>query len=113
MKPEIKERWVAALRSGEYLPARGFLRRDNCFCGLGVLCDLAAQDGVVQWSGPVHGIYSIGCATQSLPSQVVEWSGVPDCSPTVSRSGKKPLLTELNDSGVSFSELADLIEAQL
>lgn len=59
MNPEIKERWVAALRSGEYQQGFGQLRVRNYeasigeplyrYCCLGVLCDLAAQDAVGHW----------------------------------------------------------------
>ena len=43
MNPEIKAKWVAALRSGEYKQAKGQLRIGNSFCCLGVLCNLHAQ----------------------------------------------------------------------
>lgn len=40
MNPEVKERWVAALRSGKYRQTRGTLNEgDVSFCCLGVLCD--------------------------------------------------------------------------
>lgn len=44
MKPKIKEKWIAALRSGEYTQGRMVLRdSDNNFCCLGVLCNLHAK----------------------------------------------------------------------
>jgi hypothetical protein len=54
MNPEVKARWVAALRSGEYRQGFGRLRRPEigdafCFCALGALIDLAAQEGKVTW----------------------------------------------------------------
>jgi hypothetical protein len=40
LNPELKARWVAALRSSEYKQGRYLLRNDeNEFCCLGVLCD--------------------------------------------------------------------------
>jgi hypothetical protein len=54
LKPEIKEMWLKALRSGEYTQGQGHLHRIDetpseevhTFCCLGVLCDLAVKNGV-------------------------------------------------------------------
>ena len=48
MKRDIAEKWVAALRSGEYRQGVGLLQAPNTkeFCCLGVLCELAIKDGV-------------------------------------------------------------------
>lgn len=49
MSPELKAKWVAALRSGEYKQGREVLRNGDQFCCLGVLCDiigLEVLDGV-------------------------------------------------------------------
>lgn len=57
MKPEIKKKWVDALRSGEYEQGKWKLTRiddytdsigqgKERFCVLGVLCDLAVKDGL-------------------------------------------------------------------
>ena len=44
LKPEVKQQWIAALRSGEYKQAFGGLRNHhNAMCCLGVLCNLHAQ----------------------------------------------------------------------
>src|SRR3954466_4218538 len=52
LRPEVKEKWVAALRSGEYKQGRSYLHSQNPdgedrFCCLGVLCELAVQEGRV------------------------------------------------------------------
>jgi hypothetical protein len=44
MKKEIRDRWVTALRSGEYEQGRHDLRRGDEFCCLGVLCDVMNID---------------------------------------------------------------------
>lgn len=41
MKPALKTKWVEALRSGGYKQGFGQLKRDDAFCCLGVLCDVA------------------------------------------------------------------------
>lgn len=51
MKKDIKDKWIAALRSGEYDQTKGVLRREDdegraSYCCLGVLCELARLDGV-------------------------------------------------------------------
>lgn len=52
MNPEIKARWVAALRSGQYRQGKGRLCCEmgggSSYCCLGVLCEIAVQDGIVQ-----------------------------------------------------------------
>lgn len=46
MSPELKEKWVAALRSGKYKQGKKVLRTyENTFCCLGVLCDIANPNG--------------------------------------------------------------------
>lgn len=41
MTPELKARWVAALRSGQYAQGKGQLRRfDDTYCCLGVLANV-------------------------------------------------------------------------
>lgn len=41
MNPEIKAKWLEALRSGNYKQGTGRLRKaDNSYCCLGVLCDV-------------------------------------------------------------------------
>ncbi len=42
---DLRARWIAALRSGEYKQARGKLRDGNAMCCLGVLCDVADPRG--------------------------------------------------------------------
>lgn len=44
MKTELKQKWLDALRSGKYKQGKGLLRdRNDCFCCLGVLCDVAGM----------------------------------------------------------------------
>lgn len=43
--PAFKERWVKALRSGEYQQTQGVLTTLSEFCCLGVACDLLDPDG--------------------------------------------------------------------
>lgn len=49
MKPELKDQWISALESGEYSKTEGHLRDEDGFCALGVLADLAVQQGLGKW----------------------------------------------------------------
>ena len=37
----LKDKWIAALRSGKYKQGKGALQRNESFCCLGVLCEVA------------------------------------------------------------------------
>lgn len=119
MKPEIKAKWVAALRSGEYKQGREALRIGDRFCCLGVLCDLHAKDTGEQWKKYYEDEFSYGedGQTSMLPVEVAKWAG---CSPSPQAAGKK--LWRHNDgrdagadrcAPLTFPQIAYLIEANL
>ena len=113
MKQDIKERWVAALRSGGYKQGMGALNDgQGNFCCLGVLCDLAIKEGIqmevtLDASGVTDVLHYDGYSG-TLPPAVQHWANLPN-RPSV-REGS---LAALNDSGMSFAEIADLIEEGL
>lgn len=132
MNPEIKKRWTDALRSGNYQQTTGVLHRfkdDNVgYCCLGVLCDLAAQEGVVneRQDGYEYSIFEDnirptydGSATE-LPLSVQEWAGFEkyESNPTfknqwVNSTGHGfNTLAEVNDNGGTFEDIAKIIEEQ-
>jgi hypothetical protein len=130
MNPKIKQRWVAALRSGEYAPLRDALAaladvpgQPKERCCLGVLCDLAMEDGVVTKDCGNYVGNQIGDWSDShLPRAVVEWAGLDGPSPTLPMNlgpeddgmdyaGAE--LAELNDGGTSWEVIAALIEERL
>lgn len=114
MKENIKDVWLAALRSGEYKQGIGSLKEDNRYCCLGVLCDLAAKDGIGDWCGKMfHDTdgYKYNFDDFILTDGVRIWAGMRD------RSGYFPethpyrgSLSEVNDAGVPFPQIANLIE---
>src|SRR5262245_4806051 len=101
MKRELRDQWCAALRSGEYVQGKRLLRYDTCdgtglvlFCCLGVLrhiCDPHDRRAEVFISG------------QFLAEKQLRQYGL-------SHAQQKELASA-NDSGESFGEIADLIEA--
>jgi len=112
MNPQIKQKWVSALRSGEYQQGQCYLRTDNGFCCLGVLCDLYAKENNVEWNLVNNGhTYEFQDKESYLPSSVRKWAGVEGCNPHINDGESN--LSVLNDSGSTFNEIADLIEEHL
>lgn len=107
MKPEIKERWVAALRSGEYEQATGGLRTKDKFCAGGVLCDVVG----VEWEKPhetLNWYMAIFNGEQdggAIPPTLLRYL---DLTYEAMRS-----IERLNDKETPFAEIADYIEANL
>lgn len=129
MNKNIKKRWVAALRSGDYQQGRFYLqtidKHGSRFCCLGVLCDLAEQDGVVEQAEPfasedgekIHLVYNDpsptgvdGRTASVLPRAVQKWSGLDSAQPVLHGRHEAYDLIGLNDSGASFECIADIIE---
>jgi hypothetical protein len=129
MSPEVKTKWLTALRSGEYEQGYGNLRRDHNnhkrFCPLGVLCDLAVKEGITTESSVnektrngdyIITLYDYDNIESVLPRSVRQWAALDFADPIL----KQPLLhrtgtiTLLNDYyHCNFSEIADMIEEQL
>lgn len=123
MNPEVKARWVAALRSGEYKQTTGCLSRADGFCCLGVLCDLHAKETGTLWTEgdtkrSYFGVWAV------LPPAVGDWASLSEeLGGTVVIGGEEAALTEHNDGITSerkrtdvkrtFSEIATAIEEQL
>lgn len=135
MNPEIKERWVAALRSGDYTQTRGALHRVEDYtdtagefypagmCCLGVLCDLyiKAEVGPERWHTDPDRRHRAGFGLSGtsnrigLPTHsVVEWAGLsPSFDLTPEDEESELVLPHLNDGGKTFDQIADLIERYL
>jgi hypothetical protein len=110
MNPQIKQKWVSALRSGEYQQGQYCLRTEDKFCCLGVLCDLYGKENNVEWDlVNDDGNYEFSYHSERLPLFVVGWAGVGNDNPEICETS----LAELNDTGSTFNEIADLIEEHL
>ncbi len=99
MKYEIAMKWVEALRSGNYKQGTGYLKNNDKFCCLGVLCDIS-QLG--EWDG---NYYENKLST--LPNKVREWAGMN--SDLGENYELKNTLSNYNDTGYSFEKIADII----
>lgn len=118
MKQEIKEKWLKALRSGEYSQTKGVLRDANGFCCLGVLCDLHQKETPnAKWVDDNIRFYNDGkMITHGILSEkVMEWSGLNNTNPSVfdNMNLKFIPLATLNDDGRTFNAIANLIEKDL
>jgi hypothetical protein len=126
LNEEIKARWTAALRSGDYEQGFTLLQSEGKFCCLGVLCELAVADGIVTTSEGA-GISGVPCvryrsndldgSITSLPVAVLRWADLPGADPYVEDPNDVDRvfsLTEWNDDmKVDFPRIADIIEASL
>lgn len=103
MNPDIKKRWITALRSGEYKQGKNTLRpTEDTYCCLGVLCDLyILEHSREDWEG---------LESQAvLPHAVVKWAELTSPDPFV----REHTLASFNDKGTSFEDLAAIIQEDL
>ena len=99
---EFYQKWIAALRSGNY--AQGFCKlrsKDDCFCVLGVACDVINPKGWVLVSERLYGFRFNGSVYGGfLPQRFHDEIGVCDRA-----------MMYLNDAGrLTFEQLADRVE---
>lgn len=106
MNQEIKQEWVAALRSGKYQQGQGLLRtKDNRFCCLGVLCDVVKPRLNADWEQSGSYITFMG-GIVGLPTEVVDFVNL--------SWPQTDILIRMNDAnGKVFAEIADYIEKEL
>jgi hypothetical protein len=101
MTLDLKRKWIAALRSGEYRQAQNGLRTSDGYCCLGVLCDIVDPDG---WSQTNVGAYRHPLGT---------WDGflISISALGMERIPNQYDLAEKNDSeGWTFEQISDYIE---
>jgi hypothetical protein len=115
MNPEIKAKWVEALRSGKYSQTQHVLRNENGMCCLGVLADIVDPEG---WARDGEDWEHHKCI--DLPAaDFCEQVGLPvPHNPYDYLDEKMPVvittrLAGMNDSGQTFAEIADVIEKEL
>lgn len=112
MIENIVEDWVAALRSGNYKQGNSWLRVNDLYCCLGVLCDLVNPRA---WERQHNDIIFYHGGKQCFPD-----SDIYDAIATASGVSYGRIdslfkeLSDLNDEeGLTFNEIADVIEREL
>lgn len=109
MKQDIKQRWVEALRSGNYEQGQGVLRtEDDTYCCLGVLCNLVdPENWTLRASYYVYG--KAGGLRQNvsfLPDEVRVEVGI--------TADEQAELVQMNDTqNAPFEDIARWIEENL
>jgi hypothetical protein len=140
MNQEVKAQWVQALRSSEYEQGKGALHiisgdGKHRYCCLGVLCELAVKAGVAEVISnqpqnykftdsvfPGDSLVRYGSRVDIekssnwsqvaiLPESVMRWAGLGDKHGWTRPNGDS--LAGLNDAGVGFDVIADLIKVNL
>ena len=109
LKPEVKEKWLAALRSGNYKQTQNRLKRNDTFCCLGVLCDISGQgEWVFNNPGdqPLYMFSVLDSSVTGLPVGIIKWA-----FDSYEYNSEVDKVIIMNDRGVSFKKIADHIEA--
>ena len=133
MNQEILKQWLEALRSGEYKQTKGALMKstayppsfekepERCYCCLGVLTELYRKEKTdFDWelescskekSGKVRGTF-IG-EKDFLHEDIMNWCGLEEADPGVNFDADDgpDSVADLNDSGRTFADIADMLEA--
>lgn len=122
MKKRIKNKWIKALRSGDYKQTQGTLRDNVGFCCLGVLCNIHAQEHPEIAAKEKDIGYYLG-QSGHLPKEVVDWAGLSKAvhgdnyddgegtDINVTYRDKETTLVVLNDTEkLSFKKIARVIE---
>lgn len=121
MDSEIKAEWISRLRSGEYVQGQKSLAwsgigRDMEYCCLGVLCEIASKRGITTKSS-VRSDFNIEILyfdneSHYLPDAVTEWAKVERHGAVMTALGERSwdTLASANDEGLTFDQIADLIE---
>ena len=118
MKPEIKQKWVEALRSGEYSQGKLSLYDGTNYCCLGVLCNLYMNEKNETWyylTGEIcSDSYYCNGESELLPEYVMDWAELNRQDPLVNENSLHfNSLVGLNDTlNYTFAQIADVIEAQ-
>ena len=106
MKKVIADMWIQALTSGEYKQTESAIRINDNFCCLGVLCNIHAQNHPEIAKKQKFKFEYMGY-NDFLPPAVVKWAGMK--SNDGEYSVNQASLSEWNDHGYSFQEIAQII----
>lgn len=118
MNKEIADKWTKELRSDKYRQGKRMLKTaGNEFCCLGVLCEIyhaETKEGKWEWGGwndkKPHFMIDNEVVMSMLPDKVLAWAEMKDELGSFIGTDKVSLAS-YNDSGYTFKEIADIIEA--
>lgn len=108
---ENRKKWVKALRSGKYDQGRSYLKRSDKYCCLGVACEVAGLIGEPSNKNPQ--IIYFDNEKAFLPTSVMSFLGLSsDYGRYDTGYSHEISLAGQNDKGLTFKEIADIIEAE-
>ena len=126
MKKLWADKWVAALRSGNYKQTQGRLKKEDAFCCLGVLCDIVKDKVKGKWVKTEEASYYAGAdifaienglknEDEIIPEEVMNLTGLKTPSGHLAKkenlAGDIDSLVDLNDAQkYNFEQIADVIE---
>lgn len=131
MNEDVRWLWIDALRSGKYAQRRFYMStfdgREGFWrhCPLGILCELAVQEGIVDYEDQKISFsdkrkndylliraYGAEKAEILLPREVLEWAELKTAdSPYLSYENSFNTVSSLNDSGEhTFEDIAEMLE---
>jgi len=113
MNPEIKAKWVAALRDPSRKQIKGRLRRGDGMCCLGVLCDVVDATG---WQAHVYDhdvVYAHIDETAMPAAYVSDVVGFNVSYARLTLNDRTEVAAVHNDEfGATFLQIADAVEEQ-
>lgn len=120
---EAETKLVAALRSGKYTQTKGRLRDNKGYCCLGVACDVLGKGEWIKDNYNNRYTYHSSpddCSHAILPNEIqnmLDWAADNGRVQKVYKKGNPvdgsdylTCLAEFNDAGMTFEEIADIIE---
>lgn len=110
------QKWVKALRSGKYKQTKEFLHDQNGFCCLGVACEVYNQEMKrlhkkqleTKLNNNTYETVSYNNYDTILPPKVRAWLNLSSKTGTYNDGD----LSEMNDRGLTFKQIANVIERQ-
>lgn len=115
MKPQIKEKWLIALKSRKYAHGNGFLKfldSEGClvYCAGGVLCEVHSEETGEDWGDCVLQSNVVSACAYlenrgTIPLTVIEWAGLDNL--------KAGYIYSRSDSADNFDSVIEYIEREL
>lgn len=123
MNKEIKEKWITALKSGDYAKGINQLKTENydsdlnktgdSYCCLGVLCDLYHKEtGRGMWFENKFIISKHESEIEVLPETVMSWAGLKCSNPNTGNSSLAEVNDDYSETG-TFQESIQAIKQKL
>jgi hypothetical protein len=115
-KPKLpgRDKWIEALRSGKYEQGKGKLCKNGNYCCLGVLCEI---QGRPKFNGGRDARVCFDSSKGHLSAENPVYNKLnasgffPEGIKVEFKNGKYGSLADCNDHGLTFDQIADIIEA--